>query len=228
MKIHPAEPNSLEWLAARAGVVTASEFDNIVTGDFKIREGEMPKSYLARKVAEKWLGSPLAGYQSIDMEIGQILESEAIPYYELERNEVITRVGLITTDDERVGASPDGLIGEAKGIEIKCARPETHAKYLLAGVVPKEYRPQVHGAMFVTGRPRWVFMSYCRRMPPLIITVERDEKIQSVIEEALGFFLSDLDAAMKRFEELNGGRPPKRSAIPTSTPQPQFKSEMPT
>lgn len=207
MIIRPEPQGSLDWLQARAGVITASEFDNLLTGEFKIRDGEMPKTYLARKLAEMWLGSPLAGFQSVDMDIGTVLETEGIPFFEIITNQTVQRVGLITTDDGRVGCSPDGLLGDDSGIELKCARPETHTKYLLSGTVPKEYRPQVHGAMFVTGRPRWVFMSYCRRMPPLIITVERNEEIMGVIEEALGFFLADLDAAWNRMVEINKGLP---------------------
>lgn len=220
MIIHPEPQGSVEWLQARAGVVTVSEFDNLVTGEFKIRDGEMPKTYLARKLAERWLGSPLAGFQSIDMDVGTILETEGIPFFELMTDQVVQRVGLITTDDGRVGCSPDGLLSDDSGIELKCARPETHTKYLLAGTLPKEYRAQVHGAMFVTGRPRWVFMSYCRRMPPLIITVERNEAIQETLGEAVNLFIVDLDTAMQRLTDLNGG-PPRRSSNARET-KPEF------
>lgn len=222
MKIHPAQPNSLEWLQARCGVVTASEFDHLVTGDFEIRRGEMPKSYLARKLAERWLGSPLAGFQSVDMEIGSLLETEAIPYFELERNQTVTRVGLLTNDEGTVGCSPDGLLGYDSGIECKCPRPETHVKYLLNGKLPKEYAPQVHGAMWVTGRTRWVFMSYCRRFPAFIITVERNEAVCVALDEAIGDCVALLDGAYGELCKLNGG-PPKRSTFQyVPKPQPAF------
>jgi len=227
MIVHPAPQGSLEWLQARAGVITASEFDNIVTSEFEIRKGEMPKTYLSRKLAEKWLGSSLAGFQSVDMDIGSVLETEGIPFFELMTGQEVQRVGLITTDDGRVGCSPDGLLDDDSGIELKCARPDTHTKYLLAGVVPKEYRPQVHGAMFVTGRPRWVFMSYCRRMPPLIITVQRDEKIIAVLGEALAAFLTDLSAGWDRLVKLNGG-PPRRTLSEAREKQEKFVSTTPT
>lgn len=227
MKIHPAAQGTLEWLTARAGVVTASEFDQIVTTDFNPRTGDMPKSYLARKAAEKWLGSPLSGYQSIDMEIGQILEERAIPFFEMETGQTIQRVGLVTDDAGDVGCSPDGLIGDNSGIELKCPRPDTHVNYLLRGVVPKDYVAQVHGGMFVTGRPQWVFMSYCRGFPALILTVQRDNKIMDLLETAIGDFLVNLEAAMSKLREINGG-PPRRSTFkPNPQPQP-FVSEIPS
>jgi hypothetical protein len=198
------QQGSLEWLAARAGIPTASEFDQLLTPEFEIRKGQMPATYLARKVAEKWLGGPLPGFSSLDMEFGKILEEEAIPWYELEFGETIQRVGLVTTDDGRVGCSPDGLIGEDGGIEVKCPEPTAHVKYLLDGDVPKDYRAQVHGAMFVTGRAWWKFVSYRRHFPPVVLTVFRDDDIQAKIAEAVEAFLPRLDRAMERLGAMNG------------------------
>lgn len=219
MKIHPAQQNSLEWLIARAGIPTASEWDALLTPEFTIRKGEMPKSYLARKVAEAWTGGPLPGFNILDMDFGKILEEEAAPWYTLETGETIQRVGLITTDDGKVGCSPDGLIGDDCGIEIKCPAMHTHVGYLLKNEVPKDYVVQVHGAMFVTERPRWKFLSYCRHFPALILEVERDDEIQEHIAEALALFLAQFESAMARLTDLNGGPPRKRQTIQQPKPQ---------
>lgn len=214
MKIHNEfQQNSLEWLNARAGVVTASEFDNLLTPKFAIKEGKAVKSYLAQKVAEKWLGGPLPSFNSIDMDFGKILEEEALPTYTLMTGQAIERVAFITRDDGRVGCSPDGLIGERAGIEVKCPRPDTHTKYLLAGVLPEDYAVQVHGSMFVTGRPEWVFCSYSRHFPLFTLTIKRDEEIIGQIEKATEDFLVLLDSAMKRIEEINGGPPSRLSRV---------------
>lgn len=204
----------------RCGIPTASEFDSLVTPEFKIRTGEMPKSYLAQKVAEVWQGGPIASFNSFDVDQGNILEQEAVPYYELLQGCQVDRVGLITTDDGLVGCSPDGLIGDDCGIEIKCPAVHTHVRYLLDGTLPKDYNAQVHGGMFVTGRPRWRFLSYRRHFPPLLLTVERDETIQEQLAEALALFLARLHEANKRLEELNGG-PPRRYNHRTAAPVPE-------
>lgn len=215
MKIHLAPQGSAEWLAARSKVPTASDFDQIVTPEFKIRTGQMPLTYLARKLAESWLGGPLPGFNSLDMEFGKILEEEGRPFYSLTTGEGVQTVGLITNDSGTVGCSPDGLIGEDCGLEIKCPAPQTHVNYLLNGQLPKDYAAQVHGAMFVTGRPRWKFMSYCRKFPAFILEVKRDETIQEILAEALADFLSRLDEGMARLTELNEG-PPRRRAFEQS------------
>lgn len=219
MKIIPVEQGSVEWHMARAGIPTASEFDKLLTPEFEIRKGDMPKSYLAKKVAEAWIGGPILGFSGFGMEQGQMLEPEARSRIAFEYEMEIDTVGFITTDDGRIGCSPDGLIGDDCGVEIKCPNIDTHVGYLLKGGLPKDYAAQVHGSMYVTGRKEWKFVSYRRRLPALVLTIERNEEIQEQINTALNNFLRAFDTAMARLEEINGG-PPKRPCVPkTVTPQ---------
>lgn len=172
---------------------------------------------LARCRAATWRPSwpnggsaaPLLGFNSFATEQGQILEDEAKPWYCLEYGEAVTSVGLCTTDDGMIGCSPDGLLGADGGLEIKCPSIETHVGYLLDGGLPKEYRAQVQGGLFVTGRPWWRFVSYRRQLPALVLTIERDEEAQSALRTALAEFLVRLQSGKQRLIELNGG-PPKR------------------
>lgn len=208
MKVVPCSQGSSEWLIARSGVPTASEFDSLVTPKFEPRKGQTPESYLATKLAERWLGGPLPSFGSWgDMEQGKIREEDARPWYELEYSTEITTVGFVTSDDGKIGASPDGLIGSDGGLEIKCPSPQVHVKYLLANEVPDEYLAQVHGSMLVTGRPWWRFMSYRPKFPALVIQVNRDEEIQAKLKDALDVFTDKLDRAFDRLCEINGSLP---------------------
>jgi hypothetical protein len=222
MIIRPEEQGTLGWIMARTGIPTASEFDSLVTPEWKIRTGETPKTYLAKKVAEAWSGTPLPGWNTIDMDFGKILEDEALPFYTLETGAEIKRVGLITTDDGAIGCSPDGMLEDGTGIEVKCPEMHTHVKYLLAGVLPKDYAAQVHGAMFVTGADHWTFMSYCRRFPALILRVERDDEAQAAIGAALDQFKASMAEALSKLEALNGG-PPRRSRPEFIEPKAEYK-----
>ena len=208
MKIIDCAQNSVEWMIARAGVVTASEMDALVSPLWKIRTGDGVQTYIAQKLAEQWIGGPLPSVQGVfDMDNGKMLEEEARPFYTLTTGEEVASVGFITSDDGKIGCSPDGLIGDDSGIEIKCPKMETHIGYLLSGELPKQYAAQVHFSMFVTGRKSWKFMSYRRNFPPLILTIQRDEKIMATIAEALAGFFDQLDAAMEKLVKLNGFLP---------------------
>jgi hypothetical protein len=66
----------------------------------------------------------------------------------------------------------------------------------------------------VTGFKEWIFCSYRRGFPQLLLTVERDEKIQAVLKEALDGFLARFDKAWARLCELNGGEPRRAPVAP--------------
>src|SRR6478609_4566886 len=101
MKIHDCEQGTTKWYEARAGIPTASEMCNLLTPLFRHRAGEAPRAYLASKIAEAWLGGPLAGFTSWQTEQGYLREERAVPWYEMEHDTTIHRVGFITTDDGR-------------------------------------------------------------------------------------------------------------------------------
>lgn len=208
MITHNVSQGTSEWLILRSGIPTASEFNSLITPKFEIRKGQMPESYLAEKLAERWMGSPLPTFHSHgDMEQGKIREESARPWYEDWHKCDVKQVGFLTTDSGKVGCSPDGLIGDDGGLEIKCPSPQVHVKYLLANEVPDEYLAQVHGSMLVTGRPWWRFMSYRPKFPALVIQVNRDEEIQAKLKDALDVFIDKLDRAFDRLCEINGSLP---------------------
>jgi len=197
------------------GIPTASEFDNLVTPLWKQRKGEMVETYLAKKLAERWLGRPLASFSGGAAEQGTVLEGEAIPWYQCFADVTVQRVGFITTDDGRIGCSPDGLITPQLGIEVKCPEAHTHIKYLLAGKLPDAYAAQVQGSMLVTGAVEWMFLSYCRLFPPLLLTIKADPDAHDALSEALDAFNARLDSEYARLIELNGGPPLPREVRAT-------------
>lgn len=209
----------MDWAIARSGIPTASEADNLLTPLFKARDGKMVETYLCAKLSEKWLGGPLLGFNTFDTEQGNIIEEEARPWLACELEQEIEQVGLCLTDDSRVGASPDGVIraGPWVGVEIKSPQPTNHVRWLIDGVLPPEFRVQVHVGMYVTGATEWVFLSYRRNFPKLVVRIRRDEEIQEKIHGALETFLTDLDVAYERLCEINGG-PPRRYSRPEPFP----------
>jgi hypothetical protein len=201
MKIHNVSQRTLDWVNLHLGIPTASGLSNLITPKWKVRDGEMPRTYLYTKLAELWTGAPLMDLTTFSIEQGEILEIEARPFYELETNQKVRDVGFITTDDGLFGCSPDGLMGDDNGLEIKCPSAQVHLKYLITGELPDDYAAQVHGSMFVTGYPRWTFLSYRRGFPPFILEVKRDEAIIAKIAEAVAQFHERLSAAKERLAE---------------------------
>jgi len=205
MVIHDCEQCTIEWVRLHFGIPTASGLDNLITPEFELRKGETPKTYIYKKVAEKIQGRPLIDLNasSFMMEQGMIIESEARPWFELEHDKKVRQVGFIMSDDGRFGCSPDGLIeGEDCGLEIKSPAAHTHVKYLVNGVLPKEYVAQVYGSMFVTGFEKWIFVSYRRGFPALVLEIYRDEKAMMAIANAIDSFHAEFDRAMLRISNI--------------------------
>jgi hypothetical protein len=148
------------------------------------------------------MGYPAQSFSGGVLEQGSILEGEAIPWYEFTHSEKIERVGFCTTDDGRIGCSPDGLLGADGGIECKCPEPHTHLRYLLGGVIPKEYIAQVQGALLVTQRKWWKFISYNRNFPPLQLTIWPDPAFQLALQSELDRFLVDASSAYDRLQAI--------------------------
>jgi hypothetical protein len=198
MKVIDCKQGSPEWSAARLGVVTASEIDALITPLWKVRTGEGVETYRFQKLCEKLLGYTPDDGSTFAMNQGEILEKIARPWFAFEHNVSIETPGFCVSDDGRIGCSPDGLIGDDCGLEIKAPQPPQHLKYLMAGEVPTQYRPQVHFSMLVTGRPRWIFVSYSRQFPPLVVEVKRNEEIQGYLHEALDKFFQGFEPILAK------------------------------
>lgn len=189
---------SVEWHNARLGVVTASDADSLVTPKFKIKEGQGVETYLHRKLAEKLLNWSPEMLNSFPVDQGKLIETICLPWYEFQYETTVKRVGFCVTDDGRAGCSPDGILPDGTGLEVKAPQPPAHISYLLGGVVPECYLPQIHFSMLVTGAAHWGFVSYSMTLPPLVLRVERDEKIQAVLHEALSQFAERFDHSLAR------------------------------
>lgn len=203
MKIHNCQQGSDEWIKLRLGIPTASEFDRIVT-PAKLGYAAGAHKYLCEKLAEWLLGEPLEAFVSPWMDRGTQLEPEAVRYYEMDRGVDTTPVGLVTTDDGMIGASPDRLVGSDGLLEQKCPALETHVGYMLyPNTLSGEYRIQLQGQLWVCNR-EWVdIQSYHPGVRSVIVRVERCPAVILSLEEHVTEFVRRLLAARL----VIGGKP---------------------
>jgi hypothetical protein len=183
MRLIDCEQGSDEWIAARLGVPSGSMFGKIITTQGKW--STQADAYINQLVAEKLTGEQTYVYQNEHMARGTELEPEARAMYEFIKEVEVNEVGFCLHDTLNAGCSPDGLIAEDGGLEIKCPAPATHVEYLKAGVLPSKYKQQVMGCLWITGREWWDFVSYHPTMKTLIVRVERDEEYITALEECV-------------------------------------------
>lgn len=193
------EQGSDEWRAARCGVVTASQFKAVMTKG----RGKTRAEYLRRLRDEIITGRPTPPtFQSPAMQRGNDLEPVARQAYQEKVGHNVHEVGIVYLDGgRRVAASPDGLIGDKGGLEIKCPLPHNHQKYMRDGRVPPQYMAQIQGNLWVTGRAWWDFVSFAPEFAPdyriMVRRVQRDEVYISALEREISRFVEDLDNAVR-------------------------------
>jgi hypothetical protein len=197
MRIYSYPQRSPEWFAARLGRLTGSRASDMLA-TIKSGEAAARRDLRVQLVCERLTNQVQeSGYINAEMQRGIDLEPVACKaYQELSGNEVTT-VGLLQHDELMAACSPDGLVGDKGGLELKCPKAATHLAYLKAGTLPKEHSAQVTHNLWITGRDWWDFVSYDDRWPERFqifhVRVHRDEKVIADYEKAAKAFLKEVD-----------------------------------
>jgi len=199
---------SAAWVKARLGVVTASALSRVVTPG-KYALSKQREGYLCELLAEWALGVREESFLGTHWtERGLAYEQEALDAIALVlETEPPRPMGFVYRDESRaIGCSPDALIGEDGGLELKCPMAKTHLEYLFSGGVPSDYWMQVQGSLWITGRQWWVFESYHPALPPHIARVQPDPHLHAALDEHVPAFVAELEARKQALIE-RGFRP---------------------
>jgi predicted phage-related endonuclease len=189
-----------EWLKLRVGVLTASNFSKVLAKG----EGKVRKSLMLDMAAENLSGEPQESFESEWTIRGSTIEPDARAGYAMLTSSDVREIGFAFLDEHRlIGCSPDALVGEDGGLEIKCPKPKTHIEYLLADKIPPQYVAQVQGSLWVTGRKWWDFVSYCPSIadnPMFRFRVTPNEEYISNLKTECGLFLVELDELINKIK----------------------------
>lgn len=201
MKVLSMPQGSPEWLAARAGKVTASRINDVMAA----KTTAAYRDYRAQIVAEILTGQPQeSGFTNAAMQWGTEQEKFARAEYEMfcawtvDEAWTVNEVGLVIHPTiEQGAASPDGLVSTDGLVEIKCPKTATHLQTLIDKKQPREYENQMLWQMACTGRQWCDFVSYDPRLPEdlqlFVHRFDRDEKRITKIEEAVKQFLTEVN-----------------------------------
>ena len=200
MKIHAAQQGTDEWLAARLGVPTSSQFSRILS-PAKLKPSASASGYAHDLLAEWLTGLQTDTASSAFMQRGTDLEHRARDWYAVETDTEPVEVGLCLTDDGCVGASPDAMVGDDGLLEIKCPSAARHIGYLLDGP-GNDYTMQIQGQLWVTGRSWCDFLTYNPSIAPRIVRIDADPVVAVALSAALKSFVRRLQDAKDRLRGL--------------------------
>lgn len=194
IEIFDCEQGTPEWFECRRGIPTASRFATVMAKG----EGKTRREYMLRLLGERLTGDPTESYKNEHMERGHEMEAEARDMYEFMTDLDTRRVGFLRNGDK--GCSPDSLVGEVGGCEIKTKLPHLQLDVLLRDRLPPEHVAQCQGFLWVAER-EWVdFVSYWPKLPLFVKRVYRDELYIKTLAAEVATFNAELGELLERFQ----------------------------
>lgn len=206
------EQGSNDWLAARLGLLTASEMKNVITAKtLKSADNETAKAHVWELAAQRISSYVEPTYIGDDMLRGDSDEILARERYAEKTGQTVEEVGFITNDKWgfAIGYSPDALVGEFGLLECKSRRQkyqvQTIVEWHRTGAVPTDYAIQLQTGLMVSER-EWIdLVSYSGGLHMPIMRVQRDEKVIAAIEEAATSFDEKVRSAVFDYEDATVG-----------------------
>jgi hypothetical protein len=187
------EQGSIRWMEARCGMLTASEFDRILTPTLKIAANAKERAHMWELAAQRISGFVEPSYISDAMLRGQEDEITCRELYSKHFAPVET-CGFVTNSKWgfTLGCSPDGLVGDDGMIECKSRgqkfQVQTIVEHFEDGTVPEDFMLQVQGQLLITERKWCDLISYCGGLPMIRMRVFPDQAVQDAILDAAAKF----------------------------------------
>lgn len=205
------EQGSAEWFAARRGRATASRFKD--ARDFRIGRGDKRGEETAKRAAyrkelviERVTGRSVEHYVTGPMRDGIDREPLAKMAYEARTGRMLVESGFVRHPTlPMVGGSPDALIGDDGGLEVKSPTPLVHLQTLIDGM-DADHLPQVQGLIWITGAQWWDFCSYCPHFDEPLRTyiqrIPRDDAYIAELAADIALFLREVDAQVELLRKI--------------------------
>jgi hypothetical protein len=200
------EQRTPEWDRARWGSLGASKIGEALSR--LKRSGERTKAaedLMYEIAAERLTGVPAKRVNALWWGIEH--EEEARAAYAFLTNAPVVKIGLIPHPTiANAHASPDSLVGDDGGLELKCPTSATHLRTLLEDVVPEEHLPQIHWNMACSGRAWWDFVSYDPRFIDSRLhffqkRVMRDDAVITEMENHARAWLAELETKLMALDQ---------------------------
>lgn len=182
-----APQGSPEWIKSRFGRIGASELFRWMA--VSKRDGKPLKSRYdleRQKAFELAFKVPFSKFVTSAMQEGIDNEAYVRDQYGSQMGVVVRKAGAFY--DKWSVASPDGLIGEDGGIEIKWLQDSNWTEVVVSGKPLTEHYYQIQGNLRLSGRKWWDYVAANGNTGRfIVIRVERDEElikqIDSVVRE---------------------------------------------
>lgn len=210
------EQRSEGWYEARRGMITASEFHQIMHASPAALER------LARKKLGERKGATIPNFDAPQLRWGKDHEDQGLAMVSMHPEVMklgypLQRVELqIHPEYFYIGASPDAFVGLNHGVELKCPyKQAVHRKTLRYGM-PLRHMAQVQGGMWVTGRDYWFFASFDAH------DIDAEDSLYLILVERDEAYIENMATHIFNFWEMIESGQFDQRCDPLTDPIPQF------
>lgn len=216
LTIHEVEQGSQDWLDLRCGMLTASTIGQLISPKtIKPANNDTSRALTMHLVAERITGYVEPTFVSADMERGNMDEPVARDLYSQHYAPAV-ECGFMVRDNgawNKLGYSPDGVVGDDGLIEIKSRRQKKHLQTILANEVPLENMAQIQTGLLVSGRAWLDYVSFCGGMPLYVKRVLPDQRWFDAIKSALDQFETTAATMLAAYPTAIAGAPMTERAL---------------
>ena len=202
IEIINCDQNTPEWLEARMGIPTASQFATVMAKGRSGSESKTRRTYMLKLLGERLTGELADNFTTAHMERGHEMEESARNAYAFQSGNTPELVGFVR-HQHGYGASPDFLVGDNGIGEIKTKLPHLQLDVLLRDKIPADHITQIQGQLWVADREWCDFVSYWPGLPLFVKRMERDEEKIAKIAEAVSLFNEELEELETQFTALD-------------------------
>lgn len=186
------------WFQLKLGVLSASNAHKIVAK----RDSDTRNTYMCELISQVCTGS-IEEISAAALDWGRQHEDSARSYYEFSNSVTMTQLPFVFKDDTfRIGGSPDGVVSEIRGSEIKCPwNSANYVKFLVSDDIKPEWKWQNQFNMWVMDADEWDFTQFDPRMkksPMKTLVAVKDLEKQKVLEDLVPMFISDMDQMLAK------------------------------
>lgn len=192
------QQGTTDWFLMKLGVLSASNIYKIMGKP----GNETRKTYLYELVSQVCTGD-VEEINSKYLDWGKQNEPGARSKYEFITGQEITDIPFVFKDEFfREGCSPDGLVMNNTGLEIKCPyNPVHYIRFLVEDKMKPEYEWQVQFQIRTLESESWDFVQYHPSMqlnPIKILTIPRNEEMQKRLDDEVPLFIEDMDNVLNK------------------------------
>jgi hypothetical protein len=200
-----------QWFKLRLGMATASVAKMVLAEGLDGDESKTRATLLYRLAGERISGLPAETFENEAMRRGRTMEFKALSDYSFKSDVEVHQVGFVRRTIKRevsgvrfpdlvVGCSPDGLVGEDGGVQIKTMKPELITRLIDRQTFPTEHKAQCQWEMWVTGRQWWDLKIFYEGISIPPFRLNRIEADMLKIRKAAEAFDWELREILKRLK----------------------------